>query len=304
MRAKTILTITLAAALLAFRAAFGFQVESDSLKADSTAVATNDTICYELDFAVGDTLYYRVESRDSVLIGRDEPLTKKRYERIRIVCDSIKNGRFFLSQTLTQFMAYESKGDVKDVKREESPWVGRTVWYEIDSLGNRYNYGYDDSLTSALTPGGAFQPAIIFPFKRDCRAKNKTWIVETLDELPENGLPVPLMNQSSLFRAISYVDTLDERCARFQYIKTGQGSYKVVANKDTIKATCRVNGFGRYDISVEKKVPLAYYATIEQKLRLFVGEKQTKVGWHYLNSEYVLDRYLPAIKKEKVEPEK
>lgn len=254
-----------------------------------------DTVCYKLKFSPGDTLVYNVVSFDSIIVNYGDPLIKQRFETIRFICDSTQNGKFFLSSSLIKFKGLERNKDTDNVERSESPWLGRKVWFSIDSTGNRYSLGYDDSTKAALCPGGAFQPHLFFPFQQSCKQVDKTWIVESLDELVENGLPLPLVRQSSLFRAVPSIDTLNEHCNRFNYIKTAQGSYKVLTIEDTMRITNIITGYGVLDISADKNIPVHYYATVEQKITITIGSKEPMPGWHYIASFYTLLDYKHAI---------
>lgn len=265
-------------------------------QANDTLSIKSDTVCYKIKFNTGDTLIYNVISFDSVVINYGDPLIKQRIEQIRYICDSIQNGKYFLNSTLIGYKCIERNKDTDNVERNESPWMGRKVWFSLDSVGNRYSLGYDDSTKAALCPGGAFQPQLFFPFGGEsCRPVDKTWIVESLDELVENGLPLPLVRQSSLLRAVASVDTLNEHCNRFNYIKTAQGSYKLLTAEDTMRVTNIITGYGVLDISTDKNIPVHYYATEEQKLSISIGSKEPMPGWHYIASFYTLVDYKHAV---------
>ena len=273
---------------------------ANARQSDSVAIQKIDTVCYKLKFHPNDTLIYHVMSFDSIVIDYGEPLLKTRYERIRFVCDSIKNNKFYLSVSLIHYLGYESSGNVRNEERTESTWLNRKAWFAIDSLGNRYSLGYDDSSKAALAPGGAFQPQLFFPFGETCKPVDRTWYVESLDELVENGLPLPLVKQSSLLRSEKPLDTLDEHCNRFNYIKTAQGSYKIESETDTIRVTNVITGYGVYDISIEKQIPVHYFATVEQKLTILAGNEEPKPGMHYIGTYYTLESYKKGnLKQEK-----
>lgn len=257
----------------------------------------SDTVCFKYKFTPGDTLYYYVVSYDSIIIDKDEPLLKKRYERTILVCDSIKNNnRYFLTQELITYLGYESKGNVRNVERDEHPWKGRKVWYEIDSLGNRYTWGYDDTTNAVLSPGGGFQPYLIFPLAESCKKINESWNVSSLDVIPENGLPMPILRQSSLLRARDFLDTLDEHCKRFEYIKTGQGSLQIKSGGESLLVTNVINGYGEMYFSSVNDVPVYYMGKVEQKLKLKFADESEKPGFHFIVSTYTLEKYVPGKK--------
>ena len=161
----------------------------------------------------------------------------------------------------------------------------------MDSLGNRLALGYDDSTIAALTPGGAFQPHLIFPFQKECKKVDETWLAASLDELAENGFPPALVNQTSLFRALPDIDTLDFYCNRLNYIKTAQGSYKIQTDNDTMRVTNIITGYGVMDINSEFHIPVHYQSTVEQKLTISIGNEEPKPGWHYIASFFTLEYY-------------
>jgi hypothetical protein len=282
--------------LIALVSAFSYQSNAQETVGDD--VTKIDTLFLRYHFPVKDTLVYRVVSFDSIIVEFGTPLLKKRFEKIQLICDSVgKNGNFFIRQKFTDFFSYETSGNDKGIERKSSPWLGREVWYEIDSLGTRYSSGYiNDSTSAALNPGGAFQPNLIFPIQKDTTYTRKSWLVSTNDALPENGLPPIRLNQSSLFRAMKLLDTLGESCARIEYVKTGQGSYKIATESDSLKVTSVLNGYGVFDISESKRIPFHYIATIEEKLTMTFSNNITKPATHFINSFYTLESistYIP-----------
>ncbi len=257
---------------------------------ESDFLMVGDTVCFSYQFFPRDTLIYYVHSFDSIIIDIGKPLLRERYERIRIICDSVNSkGRFFLRQTLLNYLAYESSGEIRNIERTTSPWLNRTIGYEIDSLGKRYSHWIDDSTIASTSPGGAFTPHLIFPFGANCKRINESWNVESIDDLPENGIPVPIVNQSSLFRANDYGDTLGRRCIKLEYIKTAQGSNWVRTENDFIVVTAVLNGFGFLFLDNLERIPVHYFSTIEQKLTITFSDETIQPGWHFINSNYTLE---------------
>ncbi|MDQ1265456.1 MAG: hypothetical protein QG635_606, partial [Bacteroidota bacterium] len=234
-------------------------------------------------------------SYDSIVIDYDTPLKKTRRERIEITCDSInKEGRLFLSQRLIKFMSAESKDTLKNIENPETSWLNRSVWYEIDSTGKRYSWGVDNPNIEAMSPGGAFQPNMIFSLGYGCKTVNQAWIVESTDDLPENGIPVPILRQMSFYRMYDKFDTLGQTCYKLEFIKTGQGSVWLDTKEDSIRITNIINGYGELALSVDKMIPVHYFGTVEQKLTIHLADGTEKPGWHYINTKYTLDEYIPA----------
>lgn len=260
-------------------------------------VVNKDSICYKYHFEKGDSIMYYVKSYDSILIDYDKPLLKHRYEQVLLTCDSVsQDGRYYLSQILKNFIAKSSQDSLKNIEEVDSPWQGRKIWYAIDSLGKRYAYGVDDSTQAALAPGGAFQPILIIPVGKNCKRINESWNVESLLDLPENGVPVPILRQSLLIRAMGIKDTLDHRSKYLEYISTGQGSMKVTTRNKSFGLTNVTNGYGSILIDIESGVPVNHFATLEQKLTILQSDGSTQPGWHYINTNYRLE-YLKRTKK-------
>lgn len=264
-----------------------------------------DTLCFKYHFKLKDTLIYKAFSFDSISIDYDSPLLRIREEHWQLVCDSISfDGNFYLSMKLLSYKAAESYKETRENKVETHKWIGRSCWLLIDSLGYRLNYGSDDSLKFDLAPGGAFQPNLILTFGAHCKEINETWSVRSLDDLPENGVPVPLIRQSSLFRLKGTIDTLNENCIRLEYIKTGQGSVRTIVDNAQLRVTNVINGFGVFDISSTRGIPIHLFSTIEQKLTIHLTEEDKQPGYHYISTAYSLVDYKPYILPKKEEKKK
>lgn len=257
---------------------------------DTSDVKKKDSIFFKLKFLPGDTLVYKVISTDSIIIDFGKPLLKSRTERFRIICDSVsKDEHYYLTIALIESISKESQGNEKNLENSNPPWLNRKIRLVIDSVGTRISGFSFDSLNPALCPGGAFQPYLIFPINASQKAVNESWIATSLDELYENGLPVPLLKQSSLFRAKGIIDTLGDKCSRIEFIKTGQGNIPVVTENDKFNVTNIISGFGVMDISATRNIPVHFYATLEQKLTLHFPNNVTKPGLHYINSYFTLE---------------
>ncbi len=274
---------------------------------NSTSITrSTDTVCFKYSFEKGDTLTYSIVSMDSIAINFGAPLIKSRNELLMVVCDSVSTrGSFFLTLELIDYVGFENYGASSNKEIKETPWKGRSVQIEIDSLGKRLSWSVDDSTKGAMSTGGAFQPYLFFWFKESCKIVDETWMVQSMDELPENGIPVPAMNQSTLFRARKNLDTLNEKCSSFEFIKTGQGSVRVNDGKTSMLVSSIINSFGVLDISIEKKIPVHFYYTVEQKLTIQVAPDDKQQGWHYITSNFTLHQFkkldMEAVKRMEAE---
>jgi len=258
-----------------------------------------DTLRMKYSFSKGDELVYRIVAFDSISIDYDIPLKKSRYERLLIKCDSVTpRNTFILSHRLIDYIGFESKGDIEGIKRTGSPWINRVVQIEIDSVGRRLNEIADDTLRAAMSPGGAFNPVLFFPFEFSERLQNQSWNISGMMKMQENGVPYPLLRYSALFKSNRKLDTLDHKCVDLEFIRTGQGSVGIVTEDTKIKATNVINSAGNIYISEELNIPIFYRMTQEQKLTLHFPNDIHKPGWHYTNISYTLDSYNPAPKIE------
>jgi hypothetical protein len=279
--------------IIGFSTLLSLSAQDDSILSESSEI--KDSVCYKYDFRKGDTLRYYIVSHDSIVIDYARPLLKRRFELIEITCDSVtKDGHFIMSQCLLQYLRTESQNGVEQQLEESSPWIGRKVWYETDSLGKRYTYRHDDSTKGAICPGGAFQPYLLFDIGESCKAIDESWIVESLDDIPENGIPVPLLRQTSLFRSRENLDTLEESCNQLEFIKTGQGSIRLNEAGGNIRITNIINGYGKLLISIDNQIPIHFLSTLEQKLTIEMENGSKKPGWHYIHTAYTLDSYKPG----------
>lgn len=258
---------------------------------DSSTSKINDTLCFKLNFKLGQKLTYKVVSYDSITIDYGDPLLKSRFERWEISCDSITpKGNFFLTQKMIEFNSTESTLKENKIERLESPWLNKRVSIEIDSLGNRLSVNYLDTIFPMLAPGGAFQPYILFIIGESLKSINESWITESTDTLVENGFPPSVLRQTSLNRAKGRIDTLNYKCNRFDYIKTAQGSVETVYGNGSFMTTVILNSLGILDISSELFIPVHYFSTVEQKLTIHYSDDQKIPGWHFITTNFTLEK--------------
>ncbi len=294
--------------VLVFFVLWGFFAKTNlNLLAQNNDLVENDSIfCIRFNFNLKDTLIYFVESYDSIVVDFGKPLLKIRKELLRVICDSItRKFTFVLRFELLQFRAKEFQ-DTSEIEYEENKWVNRRVWVEIDSLGNRLNFWVDDSLNSASGTGGPFQPHLFFSLGEGCGKKEMTWLARATESLPENGVPVPILRHSMLFKLVGSLDTLGENVIRAEFVRTGQGSLKMISEKAEFSVKSVINSFGFIDYSPTKKVPIHLFTNVEQKLT-FESPNEKSVGKHYTNTNYTLldfkpgrvDKPKPAKKKKR-----
>lgn len=253
-----------------------------------------DSVCFDYRFRQGDRMVYRVVSYDTIYVKEQQPLLKERVEMLNVVCDSVgRNGHFYLRLTLTDYIAQESLGETRDMTRTESPWLGRTAFLEIDALGRRY---FPDTMhvqqSSALAPGGAFQPALIAGIYESCKSVHETWLVDQVTELlPENGVPAPVRRHTSLYTAMPSLDTLGFACQRFQYALTGQGNIEVTDRKPALRISAIIAEHGDMQLSREYGVPVHFHATSQLKMEIVTSDGILVKTTQYLASNATLEEF-------------
>lgn len=256
------------------------------------AQAQKDTVCFAYRFEHGDILRYRVVSRDTIYFKEKPPLVKERIEMLEIACDSVgKNGYFYLRQTLENYVAHESMGDIKNIERTETPWQGQSVLVVLDEFGRRHHPDpLPSSRMSALSPGGAFQPVLLVGIFQPCHAIHTSWMVDRVDELlVENGHPAPLRRQTSIYEAFPSVDTLGFACSQFHYSLTAQGSVAVTDRKPAVRMASVVAEHGEMKLSKEYGIPVHFLGTSQIKMDIETSDGQKVKNTQYTHSLYTLE---------------
>ncbi len=267
--------------------------QEDSTTKDSTIY------CFKYNFNLNDTLVYLVHSYDSIVIDYGRPLLKERNEIHQVICESItKNGDFILKYKLLAFEGRD-KQDTTFIQYDESDWLNREIRIEIDSFGNRKNFWCDDTTISGRTPGGPFQPHLFFPFQENCKKLNETWLVRTTEDLVENGIPIPRLRHTMLFKMLGEFDTLGEKVVRSEFIRTGQGFLKLSNPAGELTLNAIINSYGYLDVSKEKLIPVHLFTTVEQKLT-FVSNDSESTGRHYIYCNFTLIDYKKGPSKKKI----
>jgi hypothetical protein len=272
----------------------------DITQLDTTA-SKIDTFKLEYRFKQGDTLIYSRRTEDSSAFNFATPFIRNREERILIICDSVVAGVAFLNQTLIAYLEDGFKG--KDTVRmaKDHPWIGRTIYFALDTLGKRYTTWYADSSTDATAPGGAFMPALLPPIVETYKSENEDWYAKISYDLLENGSPKPIADISNIFRFIGLIDTTINKngCGKAYNLGityTGQGLTEFKKDTTMHKMNSTINGFTKCYIDTLLKLPVYIFSTQEQKLKYTKSGKISN-GYQYSTSHSNLIAYLPAIIK-------
>ncbi|MFN3307137.1 MAG: hypothetical protein ACK42Z_08135 [Candidatus Kapaibacteriota bacterium] len=265
---------------------------------DSTSKDTS-VYCFKYKFNPNDTLVFLVHSYDSIVIDYGKPLLKVRSEIHQVVCEGIsKNGDFILKYKL---LAFEGR-DIQDtsiIQYNDSDWLNREIRIEIDSFGNRKNFWCDDTTISGRTPGGPFQPRLFFPFQENCKKPNETWLVRATEDLAENGIPIPRLRHTMLFKMLGEVDTLGEKVVRSEFIQTGQGFLRLSNPAGELTISAIINSYGFLDVSKDKMIPIHLFTTVEQKLT-FDSNDTESTGRHYIYCNFTLVDYKKGPPEKKI----
>jgi hypothetical protein len=261
-----------------------------------------DTLDFKYQFYKGDTLFYNVIVWDSIKVGYDDVLLKQRLDHIRITCDSVtKKGIMFLSQTMLESESKEAFGKDEKSTRTNSPWIGRKTIIAIDSTGKRITQFYEDSTNLAVNPGGVYFPHLFFDIGATKKKVNESWIVRASDTLVENSFPPSLLNHSSLMRLSGTADTLGYITDEIMYIRTGQGSFYFESEDNFLSNSNVINSSGKLRISEKYHIPVHYFVTIEQKINMYDRNENETPIWHYLQADYVLERFIDSPLRPKSE---
>ncbi|MFM8281431.1 MAG: hypothetical protein ACKN9Y_07570 [Bacteroidota bacterium] len=260
-------------------------------------VNTKDSSRYAYKFLPGDTLLYEAISLDSVLIDKQPPLLRERTERFLLSCDSVdKKHRMYLSQRLIDVKISEYSGISQIVERRSHEWLHKKISFIMDSTGKRYGFGSQDSIQSMLSPGSAFQP-IMFQFTgNDYHYINSGWIIEDTIDLPECGIPAPMITYLSSMRAKAELDTLNVHCTRFESTMSGQGTYQTkTTSGQTLRTTAIIAGFTRMTLSKELQIPLHFFGTNENKTTMMLNTSKgmaEQKAKHYVTTNITLKKMV------------
>lgn len=279
--------------LLLFVINIGIYAQDSLMTTDEPIRVLSD---YYYKFYPGDTITYRVSSRDSIVIEFGKALTKDRYEIYEVVCDSVgkKNKYFYLTYTLKNYIADEVYSNTEKARRTSSPWINRNVHLVIDSTGKRIRSFVNDPNIFSMSPGGAFSPYLFMEFREIYKVNNESWIVSSYDTLAENGVPYPIIKQSTLYRSQLPVDTLGYSTYSANYIRTATGNVITLSNDAKIIVEAVTNLGGTIYLSREDHIPVIMLATQEQKLKITTPDKEAMPGFHYNSVVYELDSFKPS----------
>lgn len=251
-------------------------------------VLGKDTLCFRYEFMRGDTLEYLIESRDSIDIDQRSILLKVRNERLRIVCDSVVDGKFFLTLNTLRATEYQTTG-ADTVFRPGHPWVGITTHLVLDKLGRRH--GASSSASEALLcPGGAFQPLRLPILDSSCARQNQSWVAHDTVLYVENGVPYPQVDQLVLWRVGDYLDTLGRSTQTIVYSLSSKGLMDMTASQLGLQTSAAIAEVGRMVFDRTLNLPLVTTTQQDNRFSVFSNARPTLAGKHLMVVTMVLDQ--------------
>ena len=242
-----------------------------------------DTICFRYRFSPADTLYYRIESRDSIAIPGFDPVEKQRTEGLRIVCDSVRNDVAFLSMQLEAYSERQLSGKDSST-RTQHPWMRRMMRLAIDSLGRRISSSVDGDQRAIASPGGMFQALRLPIIDSSCRRQNQSWMSADTIIVTENGIPAPEIRQHALWRMGDMLDTLGRAAAWLQYTLTGFAGVDVPDSKLNVTTVGSIAEYGRVVFDTGLGVPLSSGIWQEVRFKIQSGQTRNTAGRHLVVS--------------------
>ena len=147
-----------------------------------------------------------------------------------------------------------------------------------------------------MSPGGPFQPYLLMTLNdstnENLKAERESWLVSKTEDIPENGMPIPLLRYTTLYRMIGYQDTLDfESLLKMTFIITAQGMVEVLTEDLKVKTTTIIASEGVYFFDPEEWVPVVYTHNMQQKLTIHYPDNTSEPGVHNVYSTYILDEF-------------
>ncbi|MBU3679407.1 MAG: hypothetical protein FGM32_07345 [Candidatus Kapabacteria bacterium] len=242
-----------------------------------------DTLCYRYHFAPSDTLLYRIESRDSIVVPGYDAIEKERTEGLRIVCDSVTGGIYHLSLRLEAYKERQRSGSDTS-SRNRHPWMQKTVYLAIDSLGRRRNASISDASRALACPGGMYQHLRLPIIDSSCRRQNQSWLSIDTISVPENGVPAPEIRQRVLWRVGDHLDTLGRPAAWIQYTLTGFGGMEVPDSSLNVATVGSIAEYGRLVMDRGLQLPLSSQIWQEVRFKMQSGASRNTSGRHLVVS--------------------
>ena len=243
-----------------------------------------DTLCFKYFFEENDSVFFQIESADSIMFLGEPVVAKIRKEVVRVVCDSVReNGDYILNFSLIEVEETNVvEGDTTE--RKTSPWLDRKVYLLIDSLGKRKATMSDDPGRAAIAPGGAYQPLLFPQLGNSCGVQNRSWMVEDTTVYVENGVPDPVIAHQTLWRVQDMVDTLGATFNQIQYTQTALGTLKMRAKDVSFDLFAVIAAYGKLSFVSNIGVPYHQFATSDDRVEITSDKGGMRKGHHRVST--------------------
>jgi len=236
-------------------------------------------------FMAGDAVRYRVVAVDSIVIFDRvwRTLTRRRAEIVTYRCDSVlPNGNYLITVSTDQYAATERLDTLGEVTRTSHPWVGHPRTFVMSTTGRRLDMVRYERLVGSA-PGGPFAPLPIPHLGDTIVARgndvftNKQWLFDNV--YPPVGWDGTTYRQNN-----GLIDTLGEKLHDMLLTETATVYYRAVGGPDTLLTESRINGSGRYLLSLTRGYPVwaSYDLIADIDLRNAHGE--TVQGRHAMST--------------------
>jgi hypothetical protein len=250
-----------------------------------------DTVRLTYGFKQGESITYRVISRDSILLYDDRgehSMVRERVEHVRFYCDTIIEQGYVLTATTTDYVADEHFDTLAPVTRTSHPWVGRSMTFVMSPQGKRIALLAGMGDTSSA-PGAPFQP-LLLPFLGDSVSyvgasmnfKDAQWMFE-------NAFP-PVYVSGAMFRVIPRrVDTLGVKAVEVRISGAEQMQYTppAIGGSQTNVRTI-INGGGSYYFVSKTGYPVGGFYSKIANFTIMQKDQALATGRHLLGMTYEL----------------
>jgi hypothetical protein len=250
-----------------------------------------DTVRLTYHLTQGESITYRVISRDSILLYDDRgehTMVRERVEHVRFYCDTIIEQGYVLTATTTDYAADEHFDTLAPVTRTSHPWVGRSMTFVMSPQGKRIALLAGMGDTSSA-PGAPFQP-LLLPFLGDSisyvgASKN----FQDAQWMFENAFP-PVYTRGAMFRVIPRrVDTLDVKAVELRISSVEQMDYTPPAlggRQTSVKTT--INGGGSYYFMPKRGYPVGGVYSKIANFTIMHEDQTLASGRHLLGMTFEL----------------
>ena len=244
-----------------------------------------DTVTLAYRFTPGQSISYRVVSKDSIVMYDSvrKTFVNDRVEIIEYHCDTIVTDGYVMTMTLREYAATESIDGVPPITRVTHPWVGRPVTFLMSPTGKRLNL-LELTRTPGVAPGGPFAP-LLLPFLGDSAShigasgsmNHSYWLFDNVyPPVYWKGVTFRVLprRQDSPYGSVVVVSLSD----------VGTVAYKLPGTE--IISQTIVNGAGNYYLSPKLGAMAGGFYELIGKISIKVSPNREIRGTHTLKMNY------------------